>query len=221
MTHDDAKNLVKKLNALFNGQINAEQAKAAIKRLTGFERKDVTRAVDEHRTRFEFVNWPELYKACEPIIEPSAPTRRSAGPDMTFVEVVKQQRPDLVNASDQEVIVRFWRGDWWRYKSDADRRLTAITDSMKNGDAHTRCLERGMTEEEIAVAHERVLESHDRNEEGYRIKVRTQCTGCLINAGVAPEMIEGWVDTVFSEPDHFRLCLAELRGELPAFSGAP
>lgn len=217
MTHDEAKNLVKKLNALFNGQINVEQAKLAVKRLSVFEKKDVNRAIEEHREQFEFVNWPELYKACEPVAAPTPATataNRPAIPDMTFAQVIRQQRPDLTQAKDQEVVLRFWRGDWWRYKSAADRRLQCLTDAMQSGEARARLMEKGYTDEQVTKLHEQVLATHDNNETGYRRKVEGQCRGCLLSAGMGADVVDGWVQTVFSDPDHFRMCLSELRGDI-------
>lgn len=222
MKKSEANELAVSLAKLFPGSgLNEEHAKSIREEFSKFEYEHVKAAIKEHHRTKEFISFPELYKMCEAPIAPAAPTRRNSGADMSFVEIVKQQWPALGNRSDHEVIIRFWRGDWIRYKFDADARLHSITEQMQNGDAKKRLTEAGYTSDQIATMQEKVLADHERNEDGYKTKVVTQCRGCLLNAKMDPESIEAWIDTLFSAPDHFRTCLAEIRGELPVFSGAP
>lgn len=207
MKPEEARNLVVKLNALFNGTINEDQAKWAAKELIQFERADVLRAMRDHRGAYEFVNWPKFLDTCRPIVAATAQSLRENLPAIPFADVIRQQRPDLANAKDAEVILRYRRGEWFKYRANADKRAEKLQDALLHDDV------KASPEKQQAIG--RAMEFHDQQFNGMREKVRTSCASQLAaDCGMDWETALNWAESVFSEPDHFRLCLDELRGNL-------
>lgn len=222
MKADEAKNLARSLAKLFPGSMaNEEQARACAREFMKYDAAHVRRAIDDHHRTREFISFPELYKACAEVPLPTAPTTRQSIPPMTFAQVIRQQWPELEKRKDAEVVLRFWRADWHRYKQDSDQRLASILRSIEGGRFAKMMKDRGHSDDFIAASQQRVMDMHERQENGYRDKVRNGCTSGLVGTGMTMEDAASWAEACFSDADYFRTALADLRGDIFATSPAP
>jgi len=160
MKPDEAKSCLKLLAGLFSGQITQEQAKYVTSELATFDAALATRAINEHRGLYAFVDFPQLWQACRALTQESAPKQGAASaknrePE-TFPEIIRKQVPGLENLSDWEVILRYWRN-----QAEADRRDRAGRTREMSPDQ---------------AAHWQAIESRNL------INFKRRCVGSLIDA---------------------------------------
>jgi hypothetical protein len=227
----EAKKFSVELANLFPGsQVNEAQGREITRALMDFEEKNVRAAVRDHHRRFEFINYPELYKACKTPAVPYADPNKRAIPDMNFAEIVRQQRPDMASATDFEVLLRYWQADWHRYELGGRRRLDGINEHTQQKTAELKLRLSAIDNsvegvqairdeiqsalKQIPAAAEAVWKFQKRQFDGYRNKCRVGCITTLCSHGMLWADAENWAESIFAEPGHFRACLAELRGEL-------
>jgi hypothetical protein len=108
---------------------------------------------------------------------------------MNFVQVLRQQNEQYRGRSDAEVILRYWRAIWWRYRDDADKRTPMPEQSAE------------------------VKARFDQQRDAMETKCRTSCQHSLFHAGKTVDEAAQLAAWIFSPPDQFRTLLEELRLE--------
>jgi hypothetical protein len=157
MNADDAKKCVAYLVGLFPNQLTKDLLRFAAAEFAAFEVVDVRKAAREHRGRFEFVKWPELLEGCRLAAElrtggqsRAAAKAEDFHPDNarregSWCDVRRRQTPYLRGAGDVEVVLRVYRGWWFKcarsdsYRSqiEASCRGQLIATGMSEADAAT------------------------------------------------------------------------------------
>lgn len=113
MTKDEAKDCVRMVNKLFTPPISDETAKLLVGDFQSFKKSSVDEAIREHRRTREFLAIPGLLEGCRCQERGDQMQARQFIPDQTFAAIYRNQRPDLRDANDYEVIIRIHRS-WWK-----------------------------------------------------------------------------------------------------------
>lgn len=100
------------LAKLFPNQLTPELASYAKKKFAEFDEAPARAAIHGHRDKHDFINWPELWKACQ-TTAPPAGAAKPAIPDQTLANVIRGLDPQLRPVtSDLEVLLRNFRKQW-------------------------------------------------------------------------------------------------------------
>lgn len=147
MRPDEAKRLLKQLAGLFSGQVTQDQASYILSELAPLDCRNCERAIREHRTFNERINFPELWVACKATLS-QATNQAAESPkktkDLTWADSFRRQRPDLASSSDAELILIIHRG-WWNRCNQSDAYRTKFGSSCR-----AALIESGKSHEEAA-----------------------------------------------------------------------
>lgn len=198
MNSTEALRLAKKLGSLFQ-PLTQEQSKMAIREFAAYSAAAVDHAIHEHRvsggTREGFIDWRQLFEGCRAAEAGESRAPREV-PCPSFADVIRGQWAQVRDRGDYEVLLRYWRGDWWRYEP----RYRTRRDGLETQRAH-------LSPEAFAEAVRRLDEQCD----GYRAKCETGAANSLIAAGVDPDGARIAAAAILDPPEVFRLVLEDLR----------
>lgn len=199
MTAEETIEVVKTLAGLFPNQVTTEQAKQLKSELRAFSKAAAMSAVREHRKNPDlaggFWNMGKLLEGCRAAERGESLEAKQFSGNESLPDIIRRGWEQLRDRNDYEVLLRYWRADWHRYSTDADRRKP--TDES--------------TPELKAVA-----DQWRQQFDGARRRVEAGCRGSLISAGMEAEVVDGWAASVFDpDPAFFRQCLEVVRQMTP------
>lgn len=194
MTPNDRETVSVLLCRLWPGKFRDEELVDICDRLDNYRARDITAAVNAHKNEKPFRPQVNELLARLKGKETGEAVPRGQLDDLTTA--IRKQRPELESASDVEVLVRYWRGDWFRYKVSADRRRSQIPEG---------------------AAFDKSRAEHDARELAARYRVHTSCVNSLGAVGVDETSAKAWADAALDpSADYFARCLDELRGDRAA-----
>lgn len=188
MTKDQATNFVAKINKLF-APITQEKGTELIRDFLPFDADVVEQALQSHRkdparTDNYFVD-AKMLRLCRELSAGKKLTSTTTARQLTPAEIYRKQNPKLANLTDYVTICAVYRSHWFRVSTK---------------------------ESESEVGRTRAIVIGDRiGGEGYANQFRHECAYALSAAGMELANARSWAETIFTDPQHFRRCMEELR----------
>ena len=194
MNAAEAKKMSVKLASIFPAQVNQEQAKMVAKEFLAFTVAAVDRAIVDHRKNPDlkdgFWNMGKLLEGCRAAERGDQREARVNVFGESLPDMIRRDWEQLRKRNDYEVLIRYWRAEWYRYSASAERRKPKEPTNDEQKSAR---------------------EMWQRQVDGERLRVTSGCRYSLIAAGMDAGVVDSWVETIFSEPSHFQRCLAAVR----------
>lgn len=136
MNPGEIKNAIKILGGLFPGQLTEEQVKLLRDQLAPFQFDAALLAIKNHRTKHEFISFPQLMEGCRAAERDRSESVTGAARDGSIADVYRRVMPWLKGTGDIETVIRVYRQFWHKssksdsYRSKFNRECTCALISL-------------------------------------------------------------------------------------------
>ncbi len=205
MTNDDQKTLRMELCRRWPKKFNKDDLDYWCEQMRGQNIEEVKTALTKFRNTSAFrPKPPEIFK----IMPRRVGQEQQASAERSFADITREHLNISKDRSAVEVLMRYWRGVWWQYKTNSDNRRASMDLAAK-----VSAERESVPESEIRSrkAFSSMIEMWEAQAKGALDKCLSGCVAMLANEGLPINQARDYADWIEVTPDQFRGFLSDLR----------